>query len=51
MWIAERMNTSPSGTVSFTPAEVRKYLKITGQTGLASWQVRAQMLSEFGSMA
>jgi len=50
-WIAERMNTSCSGTVSFTSAAVRRYRKITGQEHEAGWKVRAQMLNEFGHLA
>lgn len=47
-WIAERCNTTPSGSVSFTPAAIKRYRKLTGQECEPAWKIRHQMINEFG---
>ncbi|NCQ52051.1 hypothetical protein GW796_09180 [archaeon] len=50
-WIAERMNTAPSGTVSFSSAAIKRYRKITGQEFEEVWKIKSEMLNEFGHLA
>lgn len=50
-WIAKRMNTAPSGSVSFSSAAIRRYRKLTGQEAETAWKIRAQMIDNFGCRA
>lgn len=50
-WIADRMNTAISGSVSFTGPAIKKYRKLTGQEAEPAWVIRAQMLNNFGHTA
>ena len=50
-WIADRMNTAISGSVSFTGSAIKKYRKLTAQEDEAAWVIRAQMLNNFGHVA
>lgn len=50
-WFSERCNTTPSGSVSFTPAAIKRYRNLTGQEYEPAWKIRHQMLNEFGDHA
>lgn len=50
-FIAERCNTSASGTVSFSKSAVSRYRKITHQKIEANHVIKLQMLQEFGRYA
>lgn len=50
-FIAERCNTSPSGSVSFTASAVKRYRRVTNQEYADPTTIKLQMLSRFGSFA
>lgn len=47
-WISERLNTSPSGTVSFTSSAIKRYRELTDQECEPAWKIRHQMINVFG---
>lgn len=47
LWIAERSETSPSGSVSFSASAIRRYRKLTQQDDVPAWKIRHQMQNEF----
>jgi len=50
-WIAERMDTSSSGTVSFSQSAKARFRKLTSQPDVKDYVLRAQMINVFGQYA
>lgn len=50
-WIAERIETSPSGSVTFSQSAMSRFRKITEQKEIPTYKIRIQMLYIFGHLA